>query len=192
MAVFSLYSDMLKFISTYKQFILGYIMGALCIGVAWLITSNNELKNEIVEVSQPKVEIKTVTKTDTVTITRTVPKPEYVTETIIKTDTIQILNNDTIVEKKPIDYTKRQYCTIVDNDTVKGEIKATVSGYEATLDTLSYNLNIYPKTVTNTITSEITKYKTKHWNFTLGVGAGYGLINRKPDIFIGGMVGYSF
>lgn len=141
-------------------------------------------KKEIITVEKPVIKYQTKTEIKTDTIYKTISKPQYITETIIRTDTIKA---DTAVN-----FVQREYYTTINTDTITGQIKAVISGVNPTLDTLQYNLHIPIKTVTNEITVERTKYKQKHWNFTVGVGGGYGLINRKADIFVGGVVGYSF
>lgn len=136
-----------------------------------------------------------------------IPKQETITETIIRTDTLtkidtlykeivkpsyikeEIVRIDTIKADRAIEIKQREYLTTINEDSIVGDIRAVVSGYEATLDTLSYNLSIPQRTIT--IEKETT-YKTKHFNFSVGVGFGYGVINRQADIFVGGMVGYSF
>lgn len=164
--------------------IIAFAIGVLCTSIAFLLFKNHELKQEIITVEKPIVRVKTKIETKTDTIYKTIVKPRFITETIIRTDTVK---QDTIL---PI--VQRDYITAINTDSVSGEIKAVVSGYNAVLDTLQYNLIIPTKTVTNTVQTQISKYKQKHWNFTVGVGGGYGLINRKADIFVGGMVGYSF
>lgn len=145
--------------------------------VIWLCFSNHELKKEIIEVEKPVIKVRTETKVDTVTMTKTIPKPEYIKETIIRTDTV---TKDTVIH-----FTSRDYVTQISNDTVKGEIKATVSGYEAVLDTIQYNLNIYPKTITNTVETQIIKYKQKKINFGIYGGVGYSVFSRQPDLQVG-------
>lgn len=174
----------MEIMKKYIKEIVAFAIGVLITSMAFLIFRNHQLTKEIIEVEKPVVKIKTeiVTKTDT--IFKTITKPQYMTETIIRTDTIK---QDTIL---PL--LQRDYITSINTDSVSGEIYASVSGYNAVLDTLSYKLIIPTKTITNSVETQITKYKQKHWNFTVGVGAGYGVINRKADIFVGGVVGYSF
>ena len=174
----------MEIMKKYIKEIVAFAIGVLITSMAFLIFRNHQLTKEIIEVEKPVVKIKTeiVTKTDT--IFKTITKPQYMTETIIRTDTIK---QDTILPLR-----QRDYITSINTDSVSGEIYASVSGYNAVLDTLSYKLIIPTKTITNSVETQITKYKQKHWNFTVGVGAGYGVINRKADIFVGGVVGYSF
>jgi len=164
--------------------IVAFAVGVLITSMAFLIFRNEELKQEIIEVEKPivKTETKVITKVDT--LYNTIYKPKYITETIIRTDTIKA---DTA-----LNYVQREYLTNIATDTITGQIKAVVSGVNPSLDTVQYNFNIPTRTITNTVQTQITKYKRKHWNFTVGVGAGYGLTTKKADLFVGGMVGYSF
>lgn len=58
--------------------------------------------------------------------------------------------------------------------------KAVVSGFRPSLD----EITVYPRTVY--ITKEITKYKNPpRFQWGLQGGFGYGLINRKPDFYVG-------
>lgn len=159
-------------------FAIGVLSGILI--ALFFIKSNKE----IIEVEKPVVKVQTelITKTDT--IYRTITKPKYITETIIRTDTIKA---DTVL---PI--TQREYIASINTDTVSGEIYAKISGYKAEIDTLSYNLCIPTKTITNTVETQITKYKQKHWNWGITAGCGFGIITKRADLFIGIGVLYSF
>lgn len=124
------------------------------------------------------------------------PKVEYVhkTDTVIQwkydTDTVYITN------------TRIKYETKVIRDTVwiKDEpVTTTDSTSNYVIDINAVKLNWYRLRMmrNDTITINTTTVKTisspkSGLYFGLGVGAGYGLINRKPDIFLGGMIGYRF
>lgn len=155
--------------------ILGAIL-AVCIGV---LTYHP---------TETKTTVKTVVKTDTITnvIERvdTVYKPKPVETTIIRTDTIKA---DTVLT-----YESKKYNIPVSTDSVSGEIEAVVSGVDAQLDTINWRLSFPIRTVTNTIETERIVTKKTHLNWGVTVGAGYGLINRKPDVYIGFGVVYSF
>lgn len=58
---------------------------------------------------------------------------------------------------------------------------AVISGYKPSLDSLSFSI---PSKI---ITVEQTKhiYHKKPFSFGVQLGVGYGIINRKPDIYIG-------
>lgn len=164
----------------YIIYIICFVIGML-LGISITLLFN---KKEIITVEKPVIKWQTKTEIKTDTIYKKIIKPKYLTETIIRTDTIKA---DTAVN-----FVQREYYTTINTDTITGQIKAVVSGVNPTLDTLQYNLHIPIRTITNEITVERMKYKQKHWNFTVGIGAGYGLINRKADVFVGGIIGYSF
>lgn len=174
----------MEMVKKYLKEIISFAIGVLITSMVFLIFQNHELKKEIITVEKPVIKYQTKTEIKTDTIYKKIIKPTYLAETVIRTDTIKA---DTA-----INFVQREYCTTINTDTITGQIKAVVSGFNPSLDTLQYNLHIPIRTITNEITVERTKYKQKHWNFTVGIGGGYGLINRKADIFVGGMVGYSF
>ena len=174
----------MEIVKRYIKEIISFSIGAIIASMVFLICQNHELKQEIITVEKPVIKYQTKTEIKTDTIYKKIIKPTYLAETVIRTDTIKA---DTVVN-----FVQREYYTTINTDTITGQIKAVVSGVNPTLDTLQYNFHIPIRTVTNEITVERTKYKQKHWNFTVGIGGGYGLINRKADIFVGGMVGYTF
>ena len=134
---------------------------------------------------------------------------------LIKTDTIIKERVDTYLVSNPITVKEKYICTIIDTvysvDSIKTPIKldishrtyegeqlstggnkiryrAIIGGYKPTLDTLE----LYTNRNDTTIVREITKYKTKHFHIGPSVGLGYGMFNRKPDIFVGVTFTYSF
>ncbi len=136
-------------------------------------------------------------------------------KTLIKTDTIIKERVDTFLVSNPIPVKEKYVCTNIDTvysvDSVKTPIKldishktyegeqlstggnkiryrAIIGGYKQTLDTLE----IYAKNQDTTIIKEITKYKTKHFHIGPAVGLGYGMFNKKPDVFVGVTFSYSF
>lgn len=60
------------------------------------------------------------------------------------------------------------------------------------VDSISLRFNVdYPKIIqTQTITKTITK--KKRWNYGIQTGFGYGIYNRKPDLYIGVGLTYNF
>ena len=174
----------MEIVKRYIKEIIAFTVGVLITSMVFLLFNNHQLKTELIEVERPIVRVETKIETKTDTIYRTITKPQYLTETIIRTDTIKA--------NTAVNYVQREYYTNINTDTITGQIKAVVSGFNPSLDTLQYNLHIPTRTITNTMEIQTTKYKQKHWNFTVGIGAGYGLINRKADVFVGGIIGYSF
>lgn len=121
---------------------------------------------------------------------------------------ITVQKRDTIVEYKyrtdTIYFNDIQYKTINVRDTVwieakNREYKDSTENYDITINAVklnNYQLNIH-HTDTITYTNEIIKNvyikkKQSHFNHGISLGFGYGFINRKPDLFIGYSVMYSF
>lgn len=132
-----------------------------------------------------------VIKTDTITVTEcvckdtTIIEKEFVQKEVIKkkVDTLYLENGDTlnlVTEQK-----KYEKSLVSDKDTADLEIY--VSGIKTSLDSLKMCLKTH--TVTNTI--EITKYVERkktikdRFHFEPQVGIGYGLTNKKTDIYVG-------
>ena len=122
--------------------------------------------------------------------------------TVEKTDTIieYKYKTDTIYNTK----TNTEYKYITINDTAyienKPEIyKDSTDNYDITIQSVKmdwYKLNIHHRD-TITYTKEIiknvyTKPKKQHLNHGITLGVGYGVWNKKPDLFIGYSVMYSF
>lgn len=134
---------------------------------------------------------------------------------LIKTDTIIKERVDTFLVSNPITVKEKYVYTITDTvysvDSVKTPIKldishktyegeqlstggnkilyrAIIGGYKPTLDTLE----LYANNKDTTIVKEITKYKTKHFHLGPSIGLGYGIFNKKPDVFVGVTFSYSF
>ena len=124
------------------------------------------------------------------------PKVEYIhtRDTVIKwkydTDTIYVAN------------TRTKYETKIINDTVwiKDEpFTTTDSTSNYVIDINAVKLNWYrlrmmknDTIAINTTTVRTTNSPKSGFYYGLGVGMGYGFINRKPDIFVGLTIGYRF
>lgn len=90
------------------------------------------------------------------------------------------------------------------NNDIKINYYIKATGNDITLDTLQLTAKyaqINNNTVTkinnttdtykthNETTTTMQTKKQSRFNFSIGVGAGWGIINRKPDIFVGGTLG---
>ena len=119
-----------------------------------------------------------------------VEKCDTIIQTKLKTDTIYF--NDI------------QYKTINVRDTVwieakNREYKDSTEDYDITINAVklnNYQLNIHKRdsiTYTKEIIKNVyTKPKKHHFTHGISLGFGYGFINKKPDLFIGYSVMYSF
>lgn len=145
-----------------------------------------------------KTEIQTKVETDTVfqeridtmhithTVTRYRPQPTR-TDTIFVTDTqtqevAQHIKKTYEVDSLQIDTTSTPH------GMVSYHLLVRTDNYDVDSIALRFNVD-YPKIIqTQTITKTITK--KKHWNYGIQTGIGYGIFNRKPDLYIG--VGFQY
>lgn len=146
-----------------------------------------------------KVERDTVTATETIYHTTEAHDtiPVYIEKTIKGTDTIYVVDADTA---KPVVMKLAQKTygnTIVqDSDTITYKAYLTGRSYEGedypVLDSINFILSVQKLKEVQTITETITRsQKPRKWHLSANAGAGYGLINRKPDIYVGVGVSYT-
>ena len=146
-----------------------------------------------------KTEIQTKVETDTVfqeridtihlthTVTRYRPQPTR-TDTIFITDTqtqevAQHIKKTYEVDSLHIDTT----CT--PPASVNYYLLVRTDNYDVDSIALRFNVD-YPKiTQTQTITKTVTR--KKRWNYGIQTGLGYGVYNRKPDLYIGVGIQYN-
>ena len=134
---------------------------------------------------------KTVYLTDTITnvLYDTVFLVEYKTVKLPIHDTLnQIiirdsLRIDSIFVEVPI--SKYQLDTTFTTDTTCLNIRIQNSGYAVTLDTLSYNFKYKPR-------PPKTNFFKEHFKFGAGISTGFGVFSKKPDIFVGVGLYYTF
>lgn len=140
-----------------------------------------------------RTEIQTKVETDTVfqeridtmhithTMTRYRPQPAR-TDTIIVTDAqtqevAQHIKKTYEVDSLQIDTTSKPHGMVSYHLLVRTD--------NNDVDSIALKFNVdYPKIIqTQTITKTVTK--KKHWNYGIQTGFGYGVYNRKPDLYIG-------
>lgn len=146
-----------------------------------------------------RTEIKTKVETDTVfqeridtmhithTVTRYRPQPTR-TDTIFVTDTqtqevAQHIKKTYEVDSLQIDTTSKPHGMVSYHLLVRTD--------NNDVDSIALRFNVdYPKIIqTQTITKTVTK--KKHWNYGIQTGFGYGIYNRKPDLYIGVGIQYN-
>ena len=146
-----------------------------------------------------KTEIQTKVETDTVfqeridtihlihTVTRYRPQPT-------RTDTIFITDAQT---QEVAQHIKKTYevdslhidTTCIPPASVNYHLLVRTDNYDVDSIALRFNVD-YPKiTQTQTITKTVTR--KKHWNYGIQTGLGYGVYNRKPDLYIGVGIQYN-
>ena len=146
-----------------------------------------------------KTEIQTKVETDTVfqeridtihithTVTRYRPQPTR-TDTIFITDAqtqevAQHIKKTYEVDSLQIDTTSTPHGMVSYHLLVRTD--------NCDVDSIALRFNVdYPKiTQTQTITKTVTK--KKRWNYGIQTGLGYGVYNRKPDLYIGVGIQYN-
>ena len=112
------------------------------------------------------------TRTDTIFITDA--QTQEVAQHIKKTYEVDSLHIDT---------------TCIPPASVNYHLLVRTDNYDVDSIALSFNVD-YPKiTQTQTITKTVTR--KKHWNYGIQTGFGYGIYNRKPDLYIGVGIQYN-
>lgn len=119
----------------------------------------------------------TIYKTDTFKINK--PVPEYIEK--IKTDTVYSKEGDEI----ELITENKTYIDTVCNKKDTAIVTSYITGVNATLDSLSVRFNKREIIKTNTITITKTISRKKPFSYGLQVGAGYGIFNKKVDMYIG-------
>lgn len=130
---------------------------------------SNEKKEEQI----PQTDTITIIKRDTITIIKPQPIVEY-RDRIIR-DTLYSVDSILVPINLPIE-------TKVYQDS---SYRAVISGYRASLDTIS----IFNRNQIQYINK--TTYKTKRIKFSPSIGFGYGAFNRKFDVYIGFSINYN-
>ena len=151
---------MRKFICVFVLWVLTIIMTSLICSQCLFVESSNKCDTVYVEntIIMPSVKDSIVTKT----ITRYLPISK------INTDTTYVYLTGTLRDSIMVDVPISR--KVYDGD----EYHAVISGFEASLDTIS----IKSKTITNTIYQTLPK-----WG--IGVSAGYGLSQNGLSPYVG-------
>ena len=124
------------------------------------------------------IDIDTFTKVDTVKIPNTILVPS-------KTDTVY---QEKIQKDTTLQVTRKTYD--IDNDSVGAHV--VVSGINPMVDSLSIWAKKTSYSVNKTIIKTIPMKDTKRFKIYPTIGVGYGVFSRKPDMYIGIGVTYSF
>lgn len=161
-----------------KWIIIGLIVYILFLLNFPRYTKPNEI---IIEKSDTITVRDTVHTRDTLTITKPIPK--YVE--VVKTDTVFNEKGDTIqlVTENKL-YNDTITCA---NDSII--LESSITGVNPQLDYIKADWR--RQEITNTIT--VTNYvRKKGLRITPQVGIGYGVLNKKTDVFVGIGLSYNF
>ena len=92
----------------------------------------------------------------------------YIADTVKRVDSIEV----------EIPISKFQLDTTFTTDTTVFNLSIRNSGYDVKLDSLSYSFTYKP-------THQKTNFFKEHFKFGLGIGTGFGVFSKKPDVFLG-------
>lgn len=133
------------------------------------------LEKQIYELEHAPTDTITVVKHDTIKIDSPVPVYKYIKEKeyIAIHDTTLITETDTVTH---IIQLPREYLVYKDST-----YRAVVSGVQPRLD----SMEVYQKTITETITKTITVPDKKRWGLGVNVGAGWNGQKVGPYVGVG-------
>lgn len=104
-----------------------------------------------------------------------------VVDTLIKiNDSIRI---DSVFVEVPISVYK--FDTTFTTDTTQLNLSIRNSGFNVTLDSLSYSFTYKP-------THQKSNFFKNHFRFGAGISTGFGVFSKKPDVFMGVGIYYCF
>ena len=139
------------------------------------------------QVIQQKPETVYLTDTITQVMYDTIFIDHFETVKLPVVDTVTIINDsiriDSVFVVFPI--SKFQLDTTFSTDTTCLNIRIQNSGYDVKLDSLSYNFKCTPR-------PPKTNFFKEHFKFGAGVSTGFGVFSKKPDIFVGVGLYYTF
>lgn len=105
-------------------------------------------------------------------------------------DTVTIINDsirvDSVFVEVPISVYK--FDSTFTTDTTSLNIRIRNSGFNVTLDSISYRLEYTP----TPIKLPKTNFFRDHFRFGVGVSSGYGFFSKQSDIFVGVGIYYVF
>ena len=102
---------------------------------------------------------------------------------VVDTIVVDSLRIDSVFVEVPISIYK--FDTTFSTDTTILNIRIQNSGYAVTLDTIFYNFKYTPR-------PPKTNFFKEHFKFGAGVSTGLGVFSKKPDVFVGVGLYYTF
>ena len=163
---------------TIKSFILVIVTAAATAILLSPWLAKDRFKNISHTTIDTVIERDTVTKVDTFNVPHTILVPS-------RTDTIY---QEKIPRDTTLQVTRKTYD--IDNDSVGAHV--VISGVNPKIDTMSIWAKKTSYTIDRTITKTIPIKDTKKFKIYPTIGVGYGVFSRKPDMFIGIGMTYSF
>ena len=158
------------------------ILAVIYLLLFFLVNTNRQSQTK-----QPEPKTITVTETLTQVMYDTIFIDHFETVKLPVVDTLILINDsiriDSVFVEVPISVYK--FDTTFSTDTTRLDLFIQNKGYNVKLDSLSYSFTYRP-------THHKSNFFKEHFKFGVGIGTGYGVFTRKPDVFIGGGFYYCF
>ena len=142
----------------------------------FLVKTNRQSQVIQEKQSQPVI----ITDTITNVLYDTIFIDHFETVKLQVVDTLTIINDtlrvDSVFVEVPISIYKFDTCFTTDSTNLNIMIRN--SGFNVTLDSLSYNFKYTP-------THQKTNFFKDHFKFGAGISTGYGVFSKKLDVFMG-------
>ena len=142
----------------------------------FLVRTNRQSQVIQEKQSQPVI----ITDTITNVLYDTIFIDHFETVKLQVVDTLTIINDsiriDSVFVEVPISIYKFDTCFTTDSTNLNIMIRN--SGFNVTLDSLSYNFKYTP-------THQKTNFFKDHFKFGAGISTGYGVFSKKLDVFMG-------
>ena len=156
------------------------IKSMLILTVIYLLLFFLVRTNRQSQVIQEKPDTVYLTDTLTQVIYDTLFIDHFETVKLQVVDTLTIINDsiriDSVFVEVPISIYKFDTCFTTDSTNLNIMIRN--SGFNVTLDSLSYNFKYTP-------THQKTNFFKDHFKFGAGISTGYGVFSKKLDVFMG-------
>ena len=160
-----------------------FLLAVIYLLLFFLVNTNR--KSQVVQEKQLQPVI--ITDTLTQVMYDTIFINHFETVKLRTTDTLILINDslriDSVFVEVPISIYK--FDTTFTTDTTVFNLSIRNSGFKVTLDTISYKFEYTPRL-------NKTNFFKEHFKFGAGVSTGFGVFSKKPDIFIGVGVYYTF
>lgn len=139
-------------------------------------------------------------KRDTITYADTIYINRFIKDTVPTLKYKKVIVRDTLWKKdgepQTINLINKQYqnTLIQDKDTI--EYRADIEGYSLNNDSMptlkSLDIRLKTMKVDNyTIIEKTMPQNVRKWSIQPSIGVGFGLIQKKPDIYVGVTLGYN-
>ena len=166
-----------------KEIVKTFVIIILSLLVVLLSIKTEKCHQETRKQSQPVI----ITDTLTNVVYDTLFIDHFETVKLPVVDTVTIINDslriDSVFVEVPISVYR--FDTTFFTDTTVFNLSIQNSGYAVTLDTLSFNFKYTP-------THQKSNFFKEHFKFGVGIGTGFGVFSKKPDVFLSIGVYYCF